>query len=158
MKDTPAGGRECDGAPTGTLVFVSTVEAVASVLRSLADARDGPFYALWIDLTRSSAQQQPTIDFRIYHAVGPDEGNTHTVVGVSGVREDGRTVSWALVLDAGSELRIIGVVEVDEENGGSRALYAREKRVDDAGAAARAIATLAADVCAQREWWTASSI
>lgn len=141
----------------GQSCVVTTVEAVASVLRSLADARDGPFYALWIDLMRTSTQRQPTIGFRIYRAVGPDEANSHTVVGVTGVREDGRTLSWTLSLDAGSDLRITGSVDVDEENGESRQLYVQNERVDDAGAAARAITAIAADVCAQRDWWTSST-
>ena len=132
---------------------MDTVEAVAAVLRSLADARDGPFYELWIDLLRSNTKPQPTIGFRVYRAVGPAEADSYTVVGVSGIREDGRSVSWTLALEAGSKLRIVGSVEIDEENGGSRELYEQEERVDDAGAAARVIAAIAGGVCAQRHWW-----
>lgn len=136
---------------------MDTVEAVASVLRALADARDGPFYELYNDLLPNSMEPEPRIGFRVYRAVGPAEADSYTVVWVSGTREDGRSVSWSLALEAGVKLRIVGSVEIDEENGVSRVLYEQDEYVDDAGAAARGIAAIAGSVCAQRHWWDPSS-
>ena len=133
---------------------MSDVDAVAAVLRSLAEARDGPFYDLWIELLRSETKPLPEIGFRIYRAATPAGATSHTVVGVSGTREDGRSVAWTLALDVGSEVRVTGTVEMDEEDGGWREMYIETEAVIDAAAAAQAIGTIAASLCAQREWWT----
>lgn len=133
------------------------VEAVGVVLRSLADARDGPFYDLWIELLRDQTKPQPEIGFRIFRAAMPTGATSHTVVGVSGVRSDGRHVAWTLALDVGRELSIVGSVEIDEEDGGSRELYVEEQAVTRADQVATAIGAIADKLCAQRHWWDPAS-
>jgi hypothetical protein len=131
---------------------VGDAQSIAIVLRSLADARDGPFYELWLDQMRG--ESKPKIGFRVYRAAAPTDEDSYTVLHVSGVGPDGRGVTWSVSLHASDKLRIVGSVEIDADDGGTREAYVREHTTDDAEEAARAIAELATDVCARRQPWT----
>jgi hypothetical protein len=135
------------------------LEGAREVLRALLDARDGPFYLLWVDLTDvlwsrlpdalRTAAGLPNIEFRIYG--GEDEGSTCTAVGVSGRRMDGVGLIWTVALRTGAEqMEITGAAEI-EEGQSSREIFSVTERTGDTTRAAELIKSIAAQVCARRE-------
>jgi hypothetical protein len=136
------------------------LEGAREVLRALLDARDGPFYLLWVDLTDvlwsrlpdalRTAAGLPNIEFRIYGG-GDDQEATYTAVGVSGRRMDGVGLSWIVALRTGAEqMEITGAAEI-EEGQSSRELFSVTERTGDTTRAAELIKSIAAQVCARRE-------
>jgi hypothetical protein len=73
-------------------------EDLRAVFRALAEARDGPFYALWVHLTGVWPRPLPTLGFRILQVA--DSEDAILGVWVSGERPDGYEVGWALSLTA----------------------------------------------------------
>jgi GTP:adenosylcobinamide-phosphate guanylyltransferase len=62
-------------------------EDVRAVFRALAEARDGPFLKLAVDLSYVRPRPIPSIDFRIYEVA--DSPDAYVVVGVEWDRPDG---------------------------------------------------------------------
>lgn len=119
------------------------------VLRALAEARDGPFYDLYVHLpwTRPAI---PTIDFRIFKM---DSQDARVVVGVDGQRPDGFGVTWSLGLDVTSTgFEVSARVEITDKAGNVDEVF----RLSDEGASASDAADLirrySSEVCAQRSW------
>jgi hypothetical protein len=122
---------------------------VRSVLRALADARDGAFYALWIELTRRWPEPTPSIGFRIFRMADTD--NAHVVVSVGGTSPNGVEALWSVsVVASDEELTLEGQLEVaDGDNWSS--IYRDERVVSDPSLAAESILALASAVCSQRD-------
>lgn len=94
--------RSPQSSRAGKIARVATdVEAVSWVLRSFGEARDGPFYALWIELLRGEPEPQPEIGFRIYKSSGSAEYASHTVLYVSAARDNGMSVARSLASPSG---------------------------------------------------------
>lgn len=135
-------------ASSTTVRRMSGVEAVSGVLAALADARRA-FQILGAAL---SARGKATNDARIHPASG--EGATsYCVVHVSAIRPDGRVVTWSVSLRTGAELRIVGEVEIDADDGGTASLFLRAEPASDATHAAQLIGELTAEVAAQHHWF-----
>lgn len=93
-----------------------STDAVRGVLRSLAEARDGPFSRLWVDACHIWRAPSPEIGFRIFQVA--DSADAYVAVGVSGTRTDGREVSWSLTVRASpTSLTISAQVEVEIDRG-----------------------------------------
>ena len=121
--------------------------AIRSVLRALAEARDGPLYALYVHLTHR-ATRPARLDFRIYQVA--DSEDVRVVASVAYERPDGVGLCWSvLVQTVDNELLVEGSVEVERANGYQSVVELSERTADPARAAAL-IGQFAAAVCAHR--------
>ena len=122
--------------------------AIRNVLRALAEARDGPLYSLYVDLSHRAAQP-PTIGFRIYSVADSDE--VRVALGVEWQRSDGLPVSWGVTVEtAGIEIVVTGGVEIERASG-YEAVVEYSDRTTDPERAPELVRRIAADVSAYRE-------
>jgi hypothetical protein len=128
---------------------VSDVDAIREIFRALTEARDGPFYSLWVELTPSITHPVPEIGFRIYKVA--DSAETMLGVWVCAIRPDGAEVCWSIRVETNPGSLVIGAsVEVSDDRGTFAALE-RSTETQDAGEAADRIREYAPGVCAERE-------
>lgn len=133
-----------------------TLDSVRAIMRSLAEARDGPFYGLWVAATHvwPAGHPVPEIGFRIYSVAGSDDA--FVVVSVSVVRPDGDLVCWSLTaLASASCMEISAQVELSTD-GGTEQLFQSAETAETSEEATTLIATYARQVCAQRRWLSGS--
>ena len=119
------------------------------VFRALAEARDGPFYDLYVHLpwTRPTI---PRIDFRIFKM---DSQDARVVVGVDGQRPDGFGVTWSLGLDVASTgFGVSASVEITDKAGNVDEIFGLSDEATSAADAADLIQRYSTEVCAQRSW------
>jgi len=127
------------------------------VLRALAEARDGPFYNLFVTVTKGarskSGARPPDIGFRIYRVA--DGGDACVVLHLSAPRLDDVEQTWTLSVQTdGRALVVSGEVSVENERG-SQQLFETSRRTTDETQAASLIHEIAQEVCAYREgFWT----
>jgi len=122
---------------------------VRAVLRALAEARDGAFYRLWVQLTKVWPTPSPSIGFKIAKIAQGDDALA--IVSVGGTRPDGLEALWSLTVAARAEtLAITGEVELS--HGDSWVTSFEEHFVHhDPAVVAESIAVLAIVVCDQRQ-------
>ena len=127
--------------------------AVLRILRAIADARNGPLYALWVSLQAEPGRVGPEIGFRIYPVA--DRPDAYLVTWVSGHRGDGREVSWSVGVTARPDsLEVVGTVEVGDESGRWDTVYESTSSTVTAADAATAVLDQASAVAQQRQWWS----
>lgn len=91
-------------------------EDLRAVLRALAEARDGDFYRLYVDISYAWPRPFPTIAFRAFQV----DKSLDVLVGgvVDGHRPDGSEVEWGVSLRASPErLTVHGGVEITDDSG-----------------------------------------
>lgn len=124
-------------------------------MRALAEARDGPYYALWCDLTHVSASPEPKIGFRIFQVA-----NTHDAVAVVSVDTSntsvGAGICWATAVTATSDSVLVEASIELESDAGWTTVFERSVRAATAEAIAQTIADLSSVVCSERTWWPES--
>ena len=131
---------------------MSDVSGIRGIFRALAEARDGPFYSLWVELTYRIKHPLPDIGFRIYKVA--DSVETALGVWVSAIRPDGAEVSWAVGLETTSEsLTITASVDISDDDG-THQVFERSTDTKDASEASTVIRAFAGEVCAKREFLT----
>lgn len=120
------------------------------ILRSLADARGGPLYQLWV---RIPVERHGQINMRIYPTAA-SETDVHGVVGVTATRPDGREVAWSVALDMGpASAKVSGTVEVEQADGSFDTVFEESSPVPSAGETAALIDHLAQRVAATGTVW-----
>jgi hypothetical protein len=118
------------------------------VFRTLAEARDGPFYDLYVHLPWKQPTI-PTIDFRIFKMDSQDAW----VVGVDGQRPDGFGVTWSLRLGVASTgFAVSAGVEITDKAGNVDEVFRLGDEATSAADAADLIQRYSTEVCAQRSW------
>ncbi len=136
-------------------------DGIRQILRALAEARDGPFYSLWLYLlerfdhlgpeVRTWLQRRPDIGFRIYQVADSDEA--YLVVGASAIRKDGREITWGVSLTTREgDLLVEGTVEYGDDDG-YHPLFSREAATEDPVEAAALIGDYAKQLCEQKRWY-----
>ena len=128
---------------------MSEVEGIREILRALAEARDGPFYSLWVELTYRVRHPLPRIEFRIYQAA--DSAETLLSVWVSATRPDGIEVGWSVGLETTPRALIIWATVDFSDDQGSHEVLELYTETQDAGEAAAQIGVYAGTVCAERD-------
>jgi hypothetical protein len=123
--------------------------AVLRILRAVADARNGPLYALWVSLRAEPGRPGPESGVRIYPVA--DRPDAHLVTWVAAHRGDGREVSWSVGVTARPDsLEVIGTVEVGDDSGRWDTVYESASTTVSAVEAATAVLDQAAAVAEQR--------
>jgi hypothetical protein len=126
-------------------------EDLRAVLRALAEARDGPFYRLYVDLTYAWPGPYAGIGFRIYQVA--DSPDVLLGVSASVQRPNAPGVAWSVVLKVSPHrLSIEGAVEVDEESGSVKEVFSLNTEAATAAEAADLVSRYSEEVCAQRAW------
>lgn len=135
------------------------LHSVREILRALAEARDGPFYHLWVELCDRwwhdmpepvrSGTALPTIEFRIYQVA--NSVDALAVVSVNGKRPGGPWYTWSLtVRTERDQLEVVGGLsregEWDEQE-----VFSITERASKATVAAECILRIAGKVCEQRD-------
>jgi hypothetical protein len=125
---------------------------VRAVLRALAEARDGPFYNLYVDLSYAWPGPSANIGFRIYQ-VG-DSPDVWLGVSTSIDPPNGLGVDWSVFLRISIQrLSVEGAVEVNEDaEGNVRVVFSLNSEAATASEAASLIRRFSEEVCAQRAW------
>lgn len=129
------------------------------ILRALAEARDGPFYHLWVKLCGRwwhdllepirSGTAHPTIEFRIYQVA--DSSDALAVVSVNGKRPGGPWYIWSLtVRTERDQLEVSGSVWSGSE-GNEQEVFSVTECAANATDAAHCILRIAGKVCERRE-------
>lgn len=133
---------------TGNRALSSTNHGVREILRALAEARDGPFYNLWLDVQVRIRSPLPDIGFRIYQS---DAIDAQVSVWVSAVRSDGNQVCWGVGVETrGDEFEVFGEISEDDDRGSHEVFWVSD-RSTDLKRAAEMIGDFARQVCARRE-------
>lgn len=123
-------------------------------MRSLAEARDGSFYELWVDATHVWRAPVPDIAFRIFRVAGTDDALV--VISVSAVREDGESVCWSVTaLASESCMEISAQVDISTAEGTEQP-FRLATTAETSEEAVRLIADYATQVCGQRKWFSHS--
>jgi hypothetical protein len=118
-------------------------------VRALAEARDGPFYDLYVHQPWKRPTI-PTIDFRIFKM---DSQDVWLVVGVDGQRPDGFGVTWSLGLGVASTgFAVSAGVEITDKAGNVDEVFRLSDEASSAADAADLIQRYSTEVCAQRSW------
>jgi len=134
--------------------MASFAEDLRAVFRALAEARDGDFYRLYVDLTYAWPRPIPMIEFRVFQVA--DSVDALVALGVDGHRPDGSLVRWGVSLRASPQrLTIHGTVEITDDSGVFE-VFKLAGDPADAAEAAELTRRYAAEVCAQRGWMEAS--
>ena len=129
---------------------MSDVDALGKVLRALAEARDGPFYSLYVDLSYRFKNSSPNFGFRIYRLA--DSVGAMLAVGVSVTRPDGTDIGWSLSLTTSpGSMLVTACVEITDDHGTDE-VFERSVSATDCHEASTLISTLASEVCAERQW------
>ena len=126
---------------------MSDLDSVRELLRTLAEVRDGPFYALWAKLPRHSGRPMPRFDFRIYQVADGTDASLN--IGVSVTRSDFAEVSWgvSLITTPKSFVVTASVEILDGDN--IQEVFARSADTRDSREAARLIRQFADEACAE---------
>ena len=129
---------------------VSDVDGVRAILRALAEARDGPFYALFVDLTAVIKKPLPQLGFRIYRVADSDQAMLG--LWVSAIRPDGPEVSWSLVLETPpGSLVVTASIEISDDEG-THEVFKRSAETAHLSEAPSLISRYAVEVCAERRF------
>ena len=129
---------------------MSDVEAIRSVLRALADVRDGPFYQLWVDLTYAVRSPRPESGFRLWRIA--DSVDVSATLWVSARTSVGADVGWGISVDTAAEVLVIAASISVTSDSGDHEVYSLEERTPSAAVAAAMILDFANRVCGQRQW------
>jgi hypothetical protein len=129
--------------------MTSDVGGIRGIFRALAEARDGPFYSLWVELTYRVGHPVPDIGFRIYKVADSVEATLG--VWVSAIRPDGAEICWSVCLETASESLIITASVDISDDDGTRPVFERSADTHDAGEASTLIGVFAGEVCAKRD-------
>lgn len=134
----------------GSVSSVSDLDGASLLLRSLADARDGPLHRLW---TRLPLESHGRIDMRIYPIAGSQDA-VHAVVGVTATRHDGRQVVWSVALDTDpSSAEVSGTVEVEAADSSFVEVFAESHQSQGTRQAAAHVRELAERVAETGTAW-----
>ncbi len=128
---------------------MSDVGSIRGIFRALADARNGPFYSLWVELTYRIKHPVPGIGFRIYKVT--DSVEAMLSVWVSAIRPDGSEVSWSVSLQTASESLIISASVNVADDDGIYQVFERSAGTKDAKEASTLLRVFAGEVCAKRD-------
>jgi hypothetical protein len=122
-----------------------------AVLRTLAEARDGPFYNLYVDLTHAWPGPSADIGFRIHKVA--DTTDVMLSVGASVNPPGALYVGWSVALMVEPErLTVTGMIEADEAVESTREVFKLNSEARTAEEAAELIRQYSEEVCAQRAW------
>lgn len=124
------------------------MQAVEVVLRALADARDGAFYALWLTLLKRGYPQKAKINFRLYRV--SDTAGVHIAVWVTQELPDNTEWCWSVgVTTQGDAVVVEGTVEEDPPYNDLKTRFHLTETTTDAAHAQSLILQFAEQVCQQ---------
>mgnify|MGYP000206241023 CR=1 FL=1 len=129
---------------------VSDVDIIRTILRALADVRDGPFYRLWVDLTYAVQSPQPEIGFRLRRVA--DSAEVSATVWVSARNSGGTDVGWGISVDTIAEHLVVSASISLTTDTGEQEVYSVQERTPCAAAAAATVVNFSHTVCSQRQW------